>query len=180
MNTINNKRKRYSQERIKKVFIELIQNKEINEITVSDICKKANLNRTTFYSNYIDIYDLADNIKDDLFNDVLTLYPDETKDKKHSYDFLKLFKHIKENQLFYKTYFKLNYENDFKLLEGMIDYDEFKNYYDDKENIEYHITFFKYGLNAVIKRWLHYGCKESPEEIRDIIINEYKNKTTLN
>ena len=94
MNTINNKRKKDSQERIKKVFIELIQNKEISEITVSDICKKANLNRSTFYSNYIDIYDLADNIKDDLFNDVLTLYPDETKDKKHSYDFLKLFKHI--------------------------------------------------------------------------------------
>ena len=40
MNVVNNKRKRDSQEKIKKVFIELIQNKEINEITVSDICKK--------------------------------------------------------------------------------------------------------------------------------------------
>ena len=63
MNTPNNKRKRESQEKIQKVFIELIQTKEINEITVSDICKKAKLNRTTFYSNYIDIYDLADKIK---------------------------------------------------------------------------------------------------------------------
>lgn len=177
MNTTNNKRRKDSQDKIQKVFIELIQTKEINEISVSDICKKAGLNRTTFYSNYIDIYDLADKVKERLFEDVLSLYPDETKEKRHSYDFLKLFKHIKDNQLFYKTYFKLSYDNDFNIVERMIDYNDFQKHYGNKENIEYHITFFKYGLNAVIKRWLHYGCKESPEEIRDIIINEYKNKS---
>lgn len=177
MNIKNNKKKKQSQEKIEKVFIELIQKREINEITVSDICKKANINRTTFYNNYIDIYDLADKIKDKLFQDVLSLYQEETNQKKHSYDFLKLFNHIKENQLFYKTYFKLNYENNSDALQGMIDYSEFEKYYKNKKHINYHVTFFKYGLNAVIKRWLHYGCKESPEEIRDIIISEYKNKS---
>ena len=176
MNKVNNKRKKESQDRIQKVFVELIQNKEINEITVSEICKKANLNRSTFYSNYIDIYDLADRIRDNLFQEVLNLFPEETKEKKHSYDFLKLFIHIKENQLFYKTYFKLNYENDYNLLDGMVDYREFERFYNDLKNINYHITFFKYGLNAVIKRWLYYGCVESPEEIMEVIINEYKNK----
>lgn len=175
MNISNNKRKRESQEKIQKVFIELIQTKEINKITVSDICKKANLNRTTFYSNYIDIYDLADKIKEDLFQKVLKLYPNEVKEKKHSYDFLKLFNHIKENQMFYKTYFKLNHDND-DILEGMIDYSEFEKYYNKQENIHYHIIFFKAGFNAIIKRWIYYGCKESPEEIRNVIINEYKNK----
>jgi len=177
MNKANNKRKKNSQEKIKKVFIDLIQTKEINEISVSDICKKANLNRSTFYSNYLDIYDLADKIRDNLFQDVLALYPNETKTKKHSYDFLKLFKHIKDNQLFYKTYFKLNYDNKNDVLEGMIDYKEFEKFYGNKNNVHYHITFFKCGLNAVIKRWLYYGCLESPEEIRDIIVNEYKNKS---
>ena len=177
MNTINNKRKKDSNEKIQKIFIELIQTKEINEITVSEICKKAKLNRTTFYSNYIDIYDLADKIKEKLFQDVLNLYPVEIQEKTHSYDFLKLFKHIKENQLFYKTYFKLDYENNCDMFEGMIDFNEFEKYYGNKDYVYYHITFFKYGLNAVLKRWLYYGCKESPEEIRDIIVNEYKNKS---
>ena len=54
--------------------------------------------------------------------------------------------------------------------------DEVLKYYDNIDNIEYHIIFFKNGLNAVIKKWLQNNCKESPEEIRDIIINEYKNK----
>ena len=111
MNKENNKKRKKSQYKIQKVFMELIQTKEINEITVSDICKVANLNRSTFYSNYIDIYDLADKIKEELFQDVLNLYPNEIKEKKHSYNFLNLLNHIKDNQLFYKTYFKLDYDN---------------------------------------------------------------------
>ena len=44
----------------------LIQTKELNEISVSDICKRAGLNRTTFYANYSDIYGLADTIRERL------------------------------------------------------------------------------------------------------------------
>ena len=137
MNTPNNKRKRDSQEKIERVFIELIQTKELNEITVSDICKKADLNRSTFYANYIDVYDLVDKIKDRMMEDFFDTYNEERLSGKHSYDFLKLFNHIKDNQIFYNT-------------------------------------FFKAGLNAMLKKWLGSGCKESPEEINEILISEYK------
>ena len=60
MNTKNNRRRRESIERIEKAFLELLQTKELHEITVSDICKSCELNRSTFYANYIDIFDLAD------------------------------------------------------------------------------------------------------------------------
>jgi len=55
MNTVNNKRRKESQEKIEKAFIQLIQNKEIEQISVTDICQKCNLNRSTFYANYLDI-----------------------------------------------------------------------------------------------------------------------------
>ncbi len=32
------------------------------------------------------------------------------------------------------------------------------------------------GLNAIIKKWLNNGCKENPEEINQILKDEYKNK----
>ena len=176
MNTFDNKRKKESRERIKRTFIELIQTRELNEIKVSDICKKAELNRSTFYSNYIDIYDLADKVKEELFNEVLSLYPKEVESGTHSYDFLKLLEHIYENQLFYKTYFKLSYGEDCDLVRAMAENSGFERYFDNKENAYYHITFFMYGFNAVIKKWLHYGCKESPEEILNIIKEEYRRK----
>ena len=50
-----------------------------------------------------------------------------------------------------------------------------KEFFDDKF-IEYHIEFFKNGLNSVIKLWLKNGCKESPEEIDSIIKSEYAHR----
>lgn len=38
MNILNNKKKKKSQERIEKIFIQLIQKKNIDEISVSIIC----------------------------------------------------------------------------------------------------------------------------------------------
>ena len=70
MNQINNKRRRESQERIEKVFVQLIQNKEIYQVSVTEICKLAKINRTTFYANYIDVYDLADKIREKMINDL--------------------------------------------------------------------------------------------------------------
>lgn len=171
MNISNNKRKKESIVKIEKVFLELIQTKEINQISVTDICKKAELNRTTFYSNYIDIYDLAHKIKEKLEYNVFELYKDERENKYNNNDFLKLFKHIKENQLFYKTYFKLGFDKNF--IVDRYDYNQAYLYYNEK-NLYYHIEFFKAGLTAIIKKWLNNGCKETPEEIFEIIIAEYK------
>lgn len=176
MNKVNNKKRKNSVEKIEKVFLQLIQTKEIEQISVTDICKKANLNRTTFYSNYIDIYDLADKIRKNLENDVLNLYSEEREKKYNSNNFLKLFRHIKENQIFYKTYFKLGFDENFIISE--YDYVQASLYYDNV-SIDYHIEFFRAGINAIIKKWLYGGCKETPEEIFEIIKSEYKNKTSF-
>lgn len=175
MNTPNNKRKRESKEKIEKVFVEFLQTKEINEISVTDICKKANLNRSTFYANYLDIYDLADKIREKLEIEVDNLYSEERENKQNSHNFLKLFKHIKENQMFYRTYFKLNMDRNTKISQYEYDHHLAKTMYADKY-IEYHIEFFMAGFNAIIKRWLYDGCKESAEEMNEIIMSEYKNK----
>lgn len=172
MNISNNKRKKESQEKIEKIFVELIQTREIDQISVTDICKRANLNRTTFYSNYIDIYDLSEKIRQKMINEFLDIYTEEYKEKKHSYNFLKLFYHIKENQIFYKTYFKLNF--DVKSDNFLVDEKEITKYYGSTNHKDYHVEFFKAGINAIIKKWLYNGCKESPEEINEIIKSEYK------
>ena len=173
MNTANNKRRKQSQEKIEKVFVELLQTKELNQISVTDICKITHLNRSTFYANYIDIYDLADKVKEKLESEVQTLYKDETTYKYNSNDFLKLFYHIKDNQLFYKTYFKLGFDNKHSIFR--YDTNLSKEFFDD-QFIEYHIEFFKNGLNSIIKLWLKNGCKESPEEIDSIIKSEYAHR----
>ena len=172
MNIKNNKRRRESQEKIEKAFINLLQTRELKEITVSDIIKLTGLNRSTFYANYIDIYDLADKTRETLENEVTRLFAD--------YDYfndrsgaLKMFTHIRENQIFYNTYFKLCYDDRHLI-----------SIYDPKRaekeqiegNIRYHIEFFRNGLNAIIKLWLAGGCQESPEEMAEVLKQEYRGR----
>lgn len=174
MNTANNRRRRESVERIEKVFIDMLQTKELNEISVSDICKQAGLNRTTFYANYTDIYGLADSIRDKLENEVSEVYQEEINTGFNSNDYLKLFKHIKANQLFYKTYFKLGYDNNYRIITYDVNLaqEHFQNRF-----IEYHMEFFKAGITKIIKMWIQNGCEESPEDMFEIIKSEYRERT---
>lgn len=179
MNTQNNRKRKDSQTKIKKVFIKLLQEKELDKISVSEIVKEANINRSTFYSNYLDIYDLANKLKKEMYHNILSLYKEEANSHKHSYNFLILFKHIKENQEYYKTFFKLKFDfsnyYDLSLLN-----DEALKYYNSIQNIDYHIAFFEAGMSAIIRKWLFNGCIETPEEINEILRSEYNIKNLEN
>jgi len=172
MNTKNNKRRKESQERIEKAFIELLQTRQVKDITVSDLIKQTELNRSTFYANYLDIFDLADKTREKLEREFSNLFAD--------YDYfnertgaLKMFRHIKDNQLFYQTYFKLCYD-DKHLIST---YDPRRAEQEHMSgNLKYHIEFFRNGLNAIIKLWLAGGCKESPEEMADVLKQEYRGR----
>ena len=173
MNTPNNKRRKESMERIENVFVELLQTKELDEIRVSDICKRAGLNRTTFYANYTDIYGLADAIRNKLENEVTDLYEDEITQRFNSNDYLKLFRHIKDNQIFYQTYFKLGYDNEYKVIAYDVNLarEHFHNQF-----VEYHMEFFRAGITQIIKLWLKNGCRESPEDMVEILKSEYRGR----
>lgn len=172
MNIKHNKRRRESQEKIEKAFIEVLQSREIHEITVSEIIQATGLNRSTFYANYRDIFDLADKTREKLERDFSNLFADYDYLNERS-GALKMFTHIQENQIFYTTYFKLCYDDKHLI-----------STYDTKRaekehihsNIRYHIEFFRNGLNAIIKLWLAGGCQESPEEMAAVLQQEYRGR----
>lgn len=170
MNTKNNKRRRQSVEQIEKAFVEALQVKELSQISVSAICKAAEINRSTFYANFEDIYALADQVKAHLEDEVNQLYVLEVTQKFNSNDYLRLFRHIQENQLFYRTFFKLGYENNDSI--RLYDVHQAEYHFNNK-HIDYHIAFFQSGLNAIIKKWLDGGCQEPAEEMDEIIRSEY-------
>ena len=58
MNVKNNSRYKLSSEKIETTFLSLIINHKYEDITITQICETANINRSTFYSHYDDINDL--------------------------------------------------------------------------------------------------------------------------
>ena len=51
---------------IKEAFAKLLAQKDINDITISDIAAEANINRKTFYNYYGGIYEVVGEIEDDI------------------------------------------------------------------------------------------------------------------
>lgn len=173
MNIKHNKRRKESVSKIEKVFFDQLRSKELHQIKVSTICNEANINRSTFYAVFTDVYDLAEKIRLRLENEVNNLLE---KDFRFVYDksnFLNLFEHIKENQDLYYFYFRLGYDktNNLKLY----DICNIKNVI-NTEHLDYHIEFFKNGFNAIIKKWLSDNCIKTPQEMCDILLYEYRIK----
>ena len=52
-------------------FIELRSRKPLERITVKELCELAQINKTTFYSHYVDIYDLSEQIEGDIVSTVI-------------------------------------------------------------------------------------------------------------
>lgn len=54
---------------IKKVFAEMLsEKKELGRISVSELCKRADISRGTFYSHYDDIYGVAEEYENELID----------------------------------------------------------------------------------------------------------------
>ena len=70
----------------------------------------------------------------------------------------------------------MGYDNNYKI----IHYDtalariHFQNRF-----IEYHMEFFKAGITHIIKLWLKNGCKESPENMFEVIKSEYQGRDSI-
>lgn len=179
MNRIDNIRTKQTKEKIKSALYYLIKRKSFNEIFVKDICTIACINRSTFYQYYQDINDLMIQTENDLSHSMSEFFVDAPYYNRES--FIKMFEFIKENADFYIAYLKNNEgsfmaENDFKSHKNKIE-NNLTVKKDYKENeIVYHLAFFSAGLKAICKVWLSHGMIETPEQMADIIHNEYSKK----
>lgn len=175
MNTKNNRRRRESVEKIERAFMTLMETKSLKEVYVSDICKLTGLNRSTFYANYVDIYDLADKVREKIEGEFETAIgiPDNVG------AVLQMFRHIKENQQSYLVYFKLCHDQNHRALMHGVTQAQ-REFGEHMEYIDYHVEFFRSGINAVIRRWIQGGCAESAEEMTEIIKQEYRGRLPEN
>lgn len=52
-------------------FIELRSKKSLERISVKELCDLANINKSTFYAHYLDIYDLSDKIESEITTQIM-------------------------------------------------------------------------------------------------------------
>lgn len=168
-------------------FTALLIEKSIKEITVKELCDKVDLNRGTFYLHYKDIYDMAKQMEDELFNHfetVLTNHPSKQLNGEPFPMILDLFVLIKENACFCNALLSNNGDIVFiNKLKSILRDKCFNDWIDistakKADKFDYLYNFTISGCIGIIEYWLKNGLKESPEEIAqitsDIIVNGAK------
>lgn len=165
-----NRRVLYTKKIIKDSLIELLQDKKIHQITVTDICKTANINRGTFYTHYKDAYDLLNSMEDELFEQIL-VYIEETPVENYKDTLLlKALELIKENKELCKILFCRQAESN--IMDRIIFVANkaeinrlFGNLKVDNVFLDYFIKYSVGGVLAIVKTWLENDLRESPQDI---------------
>lgn len=75
------RRVRKTKKAIQDVFCEMTKENRLNEITVKELCARADINKSTFYLHYRDIYDLAKSIQSILIKDICAVIDEYSYDE---------------------------------------------------------------------------------------------------
>ncbi len=91
------RRTKYTKNIIKETFLNSLEKKDISSITVTEICKIADINRGTFYRYYVDVYDLLKNIEQEFMDEIKNSNSIEQMENHSIYSFTKEILTIFEN-----------------------------------------------------------------------------------
>ena len=105
MNVKNNSRYKAHSEKIETAFLTLILNHKYEDITTSQICKQAEVNRSTFYSHYDDINDLIIKIESKFAKSMASIFAYGERQTHEA--FIEMFSFVKENKYFYKAFLQM-------------------------------------------------------------------------
>ncbi len=82
MAEVEDKRIRRTKKLLRQALTRLMQQKDFQSITVTDVVREADINRGTFYAHYRDVYDLRDRIEAEMIENfrelIATIRPSET------------------------------------------------------------------------------------------------------
>ena len=188
MNKKNNQRSRNTNELIVRTILAIMTEKKkaVNQITVSEVCNQAGINRSTFYAHYLDVYDVVEKVEQTM-SEQLTRSFLEKLEEGESLDecYTEMFRFIRDYQEFYRLYFNSFHRSEtigiaWNLLKDRLKEVNFQTFgYKSQEELAYHGDFFVFGLTAMLRRWVERECPESPEEMLGILKRQYDLPTQM-
>lgn len=157
---------------IKKVFLQLLNEKPFDKITVREITETCGINRNTFYYYFQDVYDLLESVLDSASKEALS--------RNIEYDsweegFIKSTEFARENRrAIYHIYKSAKREKLDKYLNDIAERvmtEAIKKQTEGLEvcenDVRLVVTFYKHALVGCVTEWLDEGMKGTPvEDIR--------------
>lgn len=168
------RRVRKTRAQLRAGLAKLMQQKNIKEITVKELVDEIDINRSTFYLHYTDIYQMLQSIESELMEDILEAIKEHPLDpgmQKEGYSFaVQLFRILAANKEICAALMGPNGDMAFvekieKLVEDAVLPELFTMFPQNINDIKYGYAFCINGCVGMIRRWLTDGSDDTPEHM---------------
>ena len=173
--------------RMDEALIALLEEKDLEYITVKEICHQAGVNRSTFYLHYETIADLVNETLEMINRRFLSYFPQQEEDVLGNMDsrerkdlvlvtreyLLPYLRFIQDNKKVYRAAFRNP-----SSMQAHVRYGELKQHILGPilEQFEipashrpYYMAYYVEGIIAIVKEWLRQDCADEVEMIAGII-----------
>lgn len=163
-------------------FLTLLDEKPIDTITVVDLCNETDLNRSTFYRYFTDIYDLRDSTIESLFGQIFAVLQELPADMIARVEDPHLAKRrlsqslraTRKNRALYKKLICENYSGVLEktLEENLIPFQvtiSTASCSEDQKTLYY--SYICGGLTRIWIEWINHDCETPIDQMADLLLH---------
>ena len=171
------RRVKYTKHQLQEALIALLETYSINKISVSMLCEKADVNRSTFYAHYENAFQLLEQMERQAMADLqgyILSHSEPYKEANLEQTMLQIMNYVEKNARLFRALLGKNGGWDFKgvliqLLNTELTGILTPQLRENRVMFDYVTEFSVSGSISVILRWLETGLKEPPEDMAKMV-----------
>lgn len=170
---MENRRVRMTKKLLKDAILQLLEERALDRITVTDVCAVADVNRSTFYAHFESTHQLLREIEDDILLRVPILpipYASQL-DRQDMERLVEFLRHVQSNARLYRVMLVRRDGGVFfdRTVDAMIEAAKQSGPVDNERLLRYDCAYRLNGTIGIIREWIEDNFPFTPEELAKII-----------
>ncbi len=166
---------------LKNSLLELLENYSLENITVTQVCNNADINRSTFYAYYTGTWELMQEIENDILNNLPTIQLDSISYTDECFlDILEqFFYYVKKEEKLFRLLIIQRDNSSFnqKLVNTVMSKYPILYGKNNALKSKYAYTYCVNGVVGILKEWINSDFELSARDFSKVVI-EFSTKTT--
>lgn len=148
----------------------LMQQKPLNQISISDICEGCSMHRKSFYYHFKDKYDLVNWI---FYSEFFTAFAQQDQELDPWTCLEETFEYFYQNKRFYKNALSIQGQNSFyeyfgEVITPVIS-ERINRLFPEDEDHDFYVTFFAEAIRNSLVDWMSHGAKIPPKKLLQLV-----------
>ena len=177
---MSSKNSRNAIEYLKQALVELLMEKDFEEISITELCDRAEVNRGSFYYHFVDKYDMVEKFKQEILEEIHEYFESET-DKPYDEMLKGHLQYLSDHMPMIHAAYKAGAVDFPEIISDVIkdtftiDYHQFDVEEAFNLPFEYAMKTYISAVTIIITDWISNNGDKSVDEMYDLINNLERN-----